>query len=171
MPGARRTRGPCAKCSKHTVVTTGTPDTRHSLRNGLNGLCHALPGDEFVLPPSSADSRCSEARSGSCTSADLAPATGARTTWFCRTQQPPPIHARPCAAERILAEALKRRSSARRLIAHGKPALRKPVPAPAAAASTASRPASVTIASRPSVGRDGRNKEVIWVKREAEIFS
>jgi hypothetical protein len=58
MPGARRTRSPCAKCSKHTVVTTGTPDTRHSLRNGLNGLCHALPGDEFVLPPSPADMAC-----------------------------------------------------------------------------------------------------------------
>jgi hypothetical protein len=58
MPGARRTHSPCAKCSKHTVVTTGTPDTRHSLRNGLNGLCHALPGDEFVLPPSPADMAC-----------------------------------------------------------------------------------------------------------------
>ena len=33
----------------------------------------------------------------------------------------------------------------------------------ALAASTASRPASVTIASRPSVGRDSENIEVIWV--------
>jgi hypothetical protein len=55
MPGARCTRGPCAKGSKHTVVTTGTPDTRHSLRDGFNGLFRALPGDEFVLSPSSAD--------------------------------------------------------------------------------------------------------------------
>ena len=38
---------------KHTAVTTGTPDTRHSLRNGFNGLFRALPGDEFVLSPSS----------------------------------------------------------------------------------------------------------------------
>src|SRR5262245_22855089 len=58
MPGARCTRSPCAKGSKHTVVTTGTPDTRHSLRNGFNGLCRALLGDEFVLPPSSANWRC-----------------------------------------------------------------------------------------------------------------
>jgi hypothetical protein len=36
MPGARCTRGPCAKGSKHTVVTTGTPEaTRHSLHNGF----------------------------------------------------------------------------------------------------------------------------------------
>jgi hypothetical protein len=39
----------------HTVVTTGTPDTRHSLRNGFNGLFRALPGDEFLLSPSPAD--------------------------------------------------------------------------------------------------------------------
>src|SRR5258708_25713767 len=39
-----------------------------------------------------------------------------------------------------------------------------------AAASTASRPASVTIAIRPSVGRDGRVLKVIWVKRETEYF-
>jgi hypothetical protein len=37
-------------------VTTGSPEiTRRSLRNGFNGLLRALPGDEFVLPPSSAD--------------------------------------------------------------------------------------------------------------------
>src|SRR3989442_15502177 len=29
--------------------------TRHSPRNGFNGLFRALPGDEFVLSPSSAD--------------------------------------------------------------------------------------------------------------------
>jgi hypothetical protein len=28
---------------------------RHSLRSGFNGLLRALPGDEFVLPPSSAN--------------------------------------------------------------------------------------------------------------------
>jgi hypothetical protein len=63
------------------------------------------------------------------TSADLTPATGARTTRFCR----PHI----------------RRSSACRSIAHGKPALRSPLRA-GAVASTASRSAFVTIASRPS---------------------
>src|SRR6266478_863162 len=47
------------------------------------------------------------------------------------------------------------RSSACRPIAHGKPALRSPQRADAVA-STASRPTSVTIASRPSCERDGR---------------
>ena len=41
-------------------VTTGSAETvRPSLRNGLNGLLRALPGDEFVLPPSSADLKVS----------------------------------------------------------------------------------------------------------------
>jgi hypothetical protein len=54
-PGARCTHGPCAKGRKHTVVTTGTPEHRHFLRNGFNGLFRALLGDEFVLSPSPAD--------------------------------------------------------------------------------------------------------------------
>jgi hypothetical protein len=36
-------------------------------------------------------------------------------------------------------------------------------------ASTASRPASVTIASRPSVERDNRDKQVIWVRRQVKF--
>src|SRR5438270_13137509 len=40
----------------------------------------------------------------------------------------------------------------------------------AAFASTASRPAFVTIASRPSVGRDGAVVKVIWVNREQIYF-
>ncbi len=36
--------------SKHTVVTTGTPEiTRLSPRNGFNGFLRALLGDEFLL--------------------------------------------------------------------------------------------------------------------------
>jgi hypothetical protein len=41
---------------------------------------------------------------------------------------------------------------------------------PDAAASTASRPASVTIASRPLMGRDGNRIRVIWVNRETIYF-
>src|SRR3954451_10182148 len=37
-------------------------------------------------------------------------------------------------------------------------------------ASIASRPASVTIASAPLVGRDGGISEVIWVERERDSF-
>src|SRR6202045_129334 len=39
-----------------------------------------------------------------------------------------------------------------------------------ASASTASRPAAVTIACRPSVGRDGGDIEVIWVFGKPEYF-
>jgi hypothetical protein len=97
---------PVCNGSKHTVVTTVTPEiTRHSLRNGFNGVFRALPGDEFVLSPSSADEGLSAPGRADFASADLTPATGARTTRLNRPRQ--------------------RRSSARRLIAHGpKPALR-----------------------------------------------
>src|SRR5215216_1086873 len=37
-------------------------------------------------------------------------------------------------------------------------------------ASIASRPAFVTIASRPSLGRDSEGCELIWVGEETEIF-
>jgi hypothetical protein len=51
---------PAASCvikNKHTsVVTTGPPEiTRHSRTQWFYGLFRALPGDEFVLSPSSAD--------------------------------------------------------------------------------------------------------------------
>jgi len=46
---------PVCNGSKHTVVTTGTPNVRRFLRNGFNGLLRTLPGDEFLLSPSSAD--------------------------------------------------------------------------------------------------------------------
>src|SRR5260221_13999571 len=41
----------------------------------------------------------------------------------------------------------------------------------APSASTASRPAAVTIACRPSVGRDGQISELIWGGGEAEYFA
>jgi len=63
-------------------------NTRPSLRSGFNGLCRALPGDEFVLPPSLTDWRSIEARSGPTISISLTPATGAGTTRFCRPQLP-----------------------------------------------------------------------------------
>ena len=51
--------------------------------------------------------------------------------------------------------------------------LRRPPQAPsskAPSASIASCPASVTISSRPSVGQDGANMNLIWVDREAKYF-
>jgi hypothetical protein len=95
----------------------------------LYGLCRDLLGDEFCLVTVAAGFR--RKRSGWIASAtdSLTPATGAGTTRFCRTHQ--------------------RRSSARRLLAHGKPALQDHC------APTLPRPPHptarfVTIASRPS---------------------
>src|SRR5580765_5573646 len=88
MPGAQCTRSLACDENKHTsVVTTVTPEiTRHSPRNGFtayavfspatNSCCHRHPRIK-VLP----------ARSGRLASANLAPATGARTTRFYRTQK------------------------------------------------------------------------------------
>jgi hypothetical protein len=56
MPGARSTRSLVRKMESTRVIHYGfTGNTRHSLRNGFNGLFRALLGDEFVLSPSSAD--------------------------------------------------------------------------------------------------------------------
>ena len=49
-PGARSTPQPVCIGSKHTVVTTSTPEiTRLSPRNGFNGFLRALLGDEFLF--------------------------------------------------------------------------------------------------------------------------
>jgi hypothetical protein len=80
MPGARCTRGPCAKCSEHTVVTTGTPDTRHSLRkeerrrkkyrliNAMSLLCPPLCPDPqkplMAVENFQRGRRCTEVRPG-----------------------------------------------------------------------------------------------------------
>ena len=70
----------------------------------------------------------------------------------------------------VLAEALKRRSSARCMIAHGKPPCDRNH-APDAAASTASLPAFVTIAKRPSCrGGMGRACRDDLPDDESEIF-
>jgi hypothetical protein len=56
-------------------------------------------------------------------------------------------------------------------IAHGsiKPALRS-LPRAGTAASIASRPAFVTIAIRPSVGRDGESYSLIWISEKPKYF-
>src|SRR3981189_3645302 len=57
MPGAQCPRSLVCDKNKHTsVVTTGSAEiTRHSRTQWFYGLFRALPGDEFVLSPSSAD--------------------------------------------------------------------------------------------------------------------
>src|SRR3981081_1315512 len=49
---------PVCNGSKHTVVTTGTPELPALPAQLFYGLCRALPGDEFVLSPSSANMDC-----------------------------------------------------------------------------------------------------------------
>jgi hypothetical protein len=54
MPGARCTRSPCAKGSKHTVVTTVAPEiTRHSRAQWFYGL-YVIFSVTGLLSPSSA---------------------------------------------------------------------------------------------------------------------
>ena len=84
-------------------------------------------------------------------SASLTPATGARTTRLHRTQKAPII----------LRAADRSRGSSRPAIA---------TCAPDALASTASHPASVTIAIRPSVGRDDENSKCDLGQTGTEIF-
>jgi hypothetical protein len=112
---------PVCNGSKHTVVTTVAPEiTRHSrtrmvltayaaLSPATNSSCHRHRRINGSAKPGLARN----------TSADLAPATGARTTRFCRPPQ--------------------RRSSARSVVAHGRSAPRLRLRA-GAAASTASHP-------------------------------
>src|SRR5258707_12941181 len=90
MPGACCTRGlVCKYAQRNAHEHTRTVGTlRHSLRNGFtayaalspatNSSCHRRQRIDGFARPGWADE----------TSADLTPATGARTTRFCRTQQP-----------------------------------------------------------------------------------
>ena len=125
--------------------------TRHPLRDGFTAYA--------VLSPAT-NSSCHRRRrilrpinpvGLECVTADLAPATGVRTTRFCRT--------------------LKRRSScapARR--SRVQPALRHPWRADALA-STTSRPAFVTTRDRPSCReRTGRAGSADLPDGESEIF-
>ena len=111
------------------------------------GLWRALPGDEFLLPPSLANGWFAWPGWALQTSASLTPATGARTTRFCRTQ--PPDFAKRL--RRALAPVVCTLCS-----------LTKQSPpcehhrAPDAAASTASRPNVRDDGQRPSTGTGWR---------------
>jgi hypothetical protein len=106
------------------------------------------------------------------TSANLTPASGRQD----HTTSPSaaPVYAKgfaglKCQSAEALAKAEASLVSVP-LIAHRpKPAL-QPRCAQNAAASTASRPASVTIAIRPSVGRDARTPRDVSTKLGSEIF-
>jgi hypothetical protein len=98
----------------------------------VDGLCRALPGDEFLLPPSLPARWRNRSGWTEFATDSLTPATGARTTRFCRT--------------------LQRRSSCARCSLTAETALRARI-APDAAVSTASRPAFVTTRDPPLLSR------------------
>jgi|SRR6202051_1613656 hypothetical protein len=103
------------------------------------------------------------------TSADLAPATGARTTRFCR---PRPVFARrPRRHVHIRRSTGEDRSNIVRLRA----SIAQNRPATATARPTLPRPPHpvptfVTMANAPRERRDGGDKPVIWARSEAEYF-
>src|SRR5213083_1397870 len=91
--------------------------TRLSLRDGFNGLWRALPGDEFLLPPSLTDWRSIEGPVGlddlhqldtrhGCQDHTLLPSAASSS------HTPRPARMLP---EEVSTEAFKRRSSARRV--------------------------------------------------------
>jgi hypothetical protein len=132
-------------------------NTRLSLRSGFNGLCRVLPGAEFLWPPSPTDWGLIESpvgpdnlhqldTSNGCQDRAVLPSTASSS----HTLQPARM-----LPEEVSTEAFKRRSSARRPIAHGnnRPATTR---APDAAASTATRPNVRDDGQRPSSGTGWR---------------
>jgi hypothetical protein len=117
----------------------------------FDGLCRALPGDEFLLPPSLRRLAAKVDPVGHPSPPQsLTPATGARTTRFCRTQQ--------------------RRSSCAGSIAHG---FRRPATSLArnAIASTATRtPRIVTTRTPLFMRRDGARRAPFPGKVKRIIF-
>jgi hypothetical protein len=75
--------------TKHTsVVTTGPPESPGiPARNGFNGLFRALPGVRILGCHRHQRIKVLSTRSDRLASANLAPATGARTTRLCRTRK------------------------------------------------------------------------------------
>ena len=130
---------------ERTRVTTSTPESPDvPARNGFNGFLRALPGDRAVLPPSPTDMFLSKAGWADLNSANLTPASGRQD------------HTTSPYAATSLVRSLGDRSQAFR-----QPALqliaRKTLPPPPHPI-----PTSVTIAIRPSVGRDAKVLDLIW---------
>ena len=153
MPGARCTRGLVCKIAqrKRTRAYRFSGGNPAFPAQWLYGLCRALPGDEFVFVTVAGGLRLIKPGWADFASASLASATGARTTRFCRTQQAP----------FVLRAVNRSRVETRPAIT-----LRAD-----AAASTASHPAFVTTAIRPSCReRTGRAGRTDLPDGESEIF-
>ena len=109
MPGARCTRGlVCQNCAfRRTRAYRFSGNTPASPTQWLYGLLRALPGDEFLFVNVVCGLRLCLPGWVDITSAALTPATGARTTRLRRTQRPPPLPDKPCAACRRFDESLE----------------------------------------------------------------
>ena len=170
MPGARCTRGlVCKRVVRRTRAYRAAESIRHSLRNGLTAYAELSPETNSSCLRHRRIEGLSKTRLGRRTSAGLTPATGARTTRFCRTQ---PTGFRLEASPGTPVSALRFiRISAPVVCAlcpltDIKPALRPPR-APDAAASTATRPSFVTMANAPLGGTGwARDVLVIWGWRQ-----
>jgi hypothetical protein len=151
-PGARCTRGLVCKLHiKNAHEHTGTGGAiRHSLRNGFTAYNELSPATNSSCHRRQRINGPSRPGWAKKTSASLTPATGARTTRFCRTRR--------CRSS--CAPHHRSRKIALRLCC-----------APDAVASTASRPNVRDDGQRPS-SRNGMAGflEVIWGSDEAEYF-
>ena len=163
-PSAIRGRGerraplaPAASCAlcigrKHTSNNEYPGITRRSRTQWFYGLLRALPGDRALLPPSSNGLRSCPRPVGPTNLRELDTSIGVSEPHdFTVRSNIVRQHAADCS------QAVRR------------PAL-PPRVTPDAAASTASRPAFLTIANRPSVGWDGEFVEMICPTGEAKYF-
>jgi hypothetical protein len=90
MPGARCTRGLVCKIVQRSAHEhTGSAETlRHSPRNGFTAYATLSPATNSSCHRRRRLLRPLNPVGSELATADLAPATGVRTTWFCRTRQP-----------------------------------------------------------------------------------
>jgi hypothetical protein len=141
MPGARCTRGlVCKHAQKNAHEHTGSAETlRHPPRNGFTAYSVLSPATNSSCHRHRRISGFAKPGWARKISTDLTPATGARTTRFCRTQPPVSPKGSPGYGAVILRKGYRSRDKppANNLRAD-------------AAASTASPPAFVTIAIGPS---------------------
>jgi hypothetical protein len=153
MPGAQCTRSLACDENKHTsVVTTVTPESsRHSPRNGFTAYAVLSPATSSCCHRHSRIKGSSNPVELDFASANLTPATGARTIRFCRTQKAPIILHASRPLTRFISPCDCRC-------------------APDAFTSTASRPALVTTRDRPSGGTRQRISELIWVGGKQKHF-
>jgi hypothetical protein len=128
MPGARCTRGLVCKIVQRSAHEhTGSAEAiRHSLRNGFTAYGVLSPATNSSCHRRRRISGLADPVGSIKTSADLTPATGARTTRFCRPRTPSPSGlAGQCTPVKTFSKAgsapFVLRAS---MIAHGKPALR-----------------------------------------------